>query len=491
MRISRALEPSSDGLNPHPSPQAPAYAAEPGSFRDRHGRIVYGSSGGVFRMLSARALEEWRFLQATNFFRNAMNGGRIVETRQVDREWAPPSTHSEEPWSAALRHDRIPFVSYPYEWPFGMLKDAALLHLDLLLEALEENLILKDASAYNVQWIGSRPVFIDVLSFERCSLGEPWAGYRQFCRMFLNPLMLQAYKGLPFQPWLRGSLEGVETEHMNRLFTARELLKPGVFAHVFLQAKLQARYSNKDREIKADLRNAGFHKNLIRTNARRLHRLVSRLRMRDKHSEWSDYENSHHYSTSDYQKKLEFVGRASGARRWDLIWDLGCNTGAFSRIAAEHARYTVAMDSDSHAVELLYQDLKAEGRETILPLTLNLLDASPNQGWRGLERKNLPERGKPDLILCLALMHHACLTGNVPLWEFLEWLASLGGDLIIEFVSQRDPMARKLLKNKKDPHGDYNRGTFDRSLNERFDVIWREPLGCGTRELIFARNSGK
>src|SRR5205809_3934748 len=185
-----------------------ASTPEPASFRDPEARVVYSASGEVLRELSPRGREEWKALERTRFFRRALEDGRIVATEELE--------------PGLLRHERLPFVSYPYEWPFEMLRDAALLQLSLLDEALDEGFVLKDGSPYNVQWRGSRPVFVDVGSFERLRQGEPWAGYRQFCALFLYPLLLQAWKGVPFNPWLRGSLEGIEPAALRGLLSFRD-----------------------------------------------------------------------------------------------------------------------------------------------------------------------------------------------------------------------------------------------------------------------------
>lgn len=226
--------------------------SEPGSFRDRTSRVFY-QADTVVRTLTAPALADWNQLTRTTFFQRLHNAGKIVQTEQLDplhfRDLSPEFAASEHPspaspWVAALKHPKLPVVSYPYEWAFGMLKDAALLQLELLRDALAEGMILKDASPYNVQWVGSRPLFIDLPSFTRLDPGEPWVGYRQFCQLFLFPLLLQAYKDLPFHAWLRGSLEGITAQDCHGLMSARDLLRPGVFSHVYLQAKAQARYAD-------------------------------------------------------------------------------------------------------------------------------------------------------------------------------------------------------------------------------------------------------
>jgi SAM-dependent methyltransferase len=448
---------------------------EPSSFRDRQSRVFH-ADGRILRGLSPRALNAWQALSVSELFRRFVADDRLVATRQVE---------AADGWAAVLEHEPIPFVSYPYEWCFGMLRDAALLHLDLLDAALDEGMVLQDASAFNVQWRGAQPVFIDVPSIVPLAPGQPWAGYRQFCEMFLYPLLLQAYRDVPFQPWLRGSLEGIPAEVCRRLMTWRDLLRPGVVFDVCLQARLQARHAGTERDIRGELRSAGFDKNLIRRNVRRLGSIVRRLKWQPAPSAWSEYTAHGVYIAEDEDRKRHFVASVIESRPWNLVWDLGCNTGRFARLAAQSAGYVVGLDSDHAAVERFYLELKAKGCRNILPLVGNFADPSPNRGWRGLERKALPERGRPDLVLCLALLHHLVLGAGLPVREVVDWLADLGGSLVIEFVTRDDPMARRLLLHKDEAYADYSLTFFERCLGKRFTVARREPLGSGTRTLYF------
>ena len=458
---------------------------EPGSFRDRNGRVFY-RGGCVYRALSNKALREWEALSSTQFFKRFIAEEKLIQTERVEPPKILDSSIIEE-WAAVLRHDAIPFISYPYEWSFEMLKDAALLELELLLAALDEEMILKDSSAFNFQWIGTKPVFIDIPSFERLATGEPWVGYRQFCQMFLYPLFLQAYKDLPFQPWLRGNIDGIEPEHCNRLMSTLDFLRRGVFMHVYMQSRMQAKYAQTKKDIKGDLRSRGFNKDLIKANVRGLNKIIRKLKWKRVNSEWSDYASSNSYIDIDLDMKAAFVRDVVASRPWDLVWDLGCNTGAFSRIAAENARYVVAMDTDHLVIERLYLELKGEGNTSILPLIGNVANPSPNLGWKGLERKSLLERGKPDLTLCLALIHHLVISANIPLKEVINWFASIGASLVIEFVTKDDPMVKTLLRNKEDNYTDYELEYFEQCLFEAFDVNKREMLNSGTRILYFAQ----
>ena len=439
----------------------------------------------VLRALSDEGLADWQAFARTPVAEELRGSGKIVATEIVARNDVPAEL-GDVP--GVLRHERIPFVSYPYEWTFGMLKDAALLQLELLRLALRDDIVLKDSSPYNVQWRGAQPVFIDVGSFEPLPPGEPWVGYRQFCMLYLYPLLLQALRNVPFQPWLRGSIDGITPEQCRNLLSFRDRFRRGVFTHVYLHARLDRRYADTSRDVKTELKRAGFKKELILANVKGLERMIRKLAWGPSASEWSDYGATDSYSEADAARKLEFVRSAVASRHWQRVWDLGCNDGRFSRLAAENADAVVAVDGDPAVAERLYQALKAERSTTILPLTLNIVDPSPALGWRGLERRTLAERGMPDLTLCLALVHHVAITGNVPIAEFLDWLRSLDTSLVIEFPTPDDPMVERLLAAKRErTHADYDRTEFERALRERFEVDESLELSSGTRVLYRAR----
>jgi len=407
-----------------------------------------------------------------------------VRTEEVDRAAIP---ELEERWAAVLRHDRIPIVSYPYEWSFTMLKRAALVQLDLTLAALREGMTLKDATPFNVQWVGSQPTFIDIGSFTPYVAGEPWAGYRQFCEQFLFPLLLMAYKNLPFHPLMRGSLEGISAETCRTMLSARDVFRPGVLTHVLLQSTVQARFADSNRDVRRDLRAAGFGAALITHNVRRLRRLVERLEWTPGASPWSEYISRHAYDDADRQQKEDFVRRVAASRRWRLVWDLGCNVGVYSRIASQHADYVVALDADHLVIDQLFRSLEAEGHHAILPLVGDLADPSPGLGWRGKERRPLADRGTPDLILALALVHHLAIGRHIPLPDLMAWFAEPGADLVIEFVGPADPMVARLMRNRAGQAIDYSQETFEAALNRCFDRVSHHPLPSGTRTLYHAR----
>jgi len=464
---------------------------EPGSFRDRDSRVVM-REGEVLRALSAVALADWERLSASKVWERFSENGRLVATEQVAdpgpvlAELADLAGSGGQPWVALLRHEAVPFVSYPYEWCFSMLRDAALLHLELLSAALSEDMILKDATPFNVQFVGTRTVFIDVPSFIDLKPGDVWVGYRQFCELFLYPLMLMAYKGVPFHSWLRGSLEGLSPLEFRGLMSWRDWLRKGVLVHVVLHAALGEQHKDDDVDMRKQIKQAGFKKEMIAINLRKLTKLVGRLQWRAKASTWSDYAGDCHYEADRREAKRAFVSAVAGARPRKLVWDLGCNTGEYSRLAAEHAERVVAMDGDHLAIERLYSALKSEGEERILPLVINLAAPSPGLGWAGKERQALSDRGQPELILALALMHHMIIACHIPLDDWIDWLASLGGELVLEWVGKGDPMVKKLLRNKDDRYADYTRENLERALRRHWRIAGQQELAGGTRVLYHA-----
>ena len=463
-------------------------ASEPGSFRDRDSRVVV-SDDSVLRALSPEGAEDWRLLAGSPLLDSLVGEHKLVATEEVDASRIGDADLLPNGVEAALEHERIPFVSYPYEWTFSMLRDAALLQLEIGIGAIDEGLSLKDATPYNVQFRGSAPVFIDVGSFERLPQGDPWVGYRQFCMLYLYPLMFQAHKDLPFQPWLRGSIDGIQPIDAIKVFSMRDRFRRGVFVHASLHARLDRR-ANRSGPGDAD---APAKKRTVKPEAVRAHmgsmkRLVEKLRWKAGESAWSGYRQDNTYSDEDDRRKQEFVDEVVEAERPGLTWDMGCNDGVYSRIADRNSDRVVAFDFDHATVEALYRSLREQGNETILPLVADLADPSPALGWRGLERRTLADRGTPDLTLALALIHHVSISANIPVADFLAWAAELGSALVIEFPKRDDPMVRALLANKQDgANPDYELEGFESELERRFTVERREQLPSGDRVLFFAR----
>jgi hypothetical protein len=372
-----------------------------------------------------------------------------------------------------------------------MLKDAALLQLDLSREALAEGILTKDATSYNVQFQGARPVFIDVGSFERLVPGEPWPGYRQFCELFLNPLYLQAEVDVAFQPILRGSVHGISPTVAARIIGPRHRLRRDLLTHVRLHARAEARYADADaeRNVKGELQRAGFGPKLIDAQLGNLRKAVERLEWKASASTWSTYSDRGHYTDADLEAKEAFVAAATAALPSPMVLDLGANDGRFSRVAVgAGASLAVAVDGDHLVVDHLYRQLKSEGETRILPLVMDLSDPSPGLGWRGRERPSFVDRVRPDLVLCLAVIHHLALSGTVPFPEVVAFLRDFDAPLVVEMPHRDDPMAARLLGRKRAGLFDhYDRPQWEQALRERFEVDEQVTLPSGTRTIYRCR----
>ena len=463
-----------------------------GSFRDRSGRIFH-CNGQIYRVLGPDGFKDWSAVEHKAFVQSAMNSGTLVRTERVLAVTAPKSQFDS---AAVLKHKTVPVITWPFEWSFSMLRAAALLTLDLLNEALRDDAILKDATPYNVQFVGSCPTFIDTSSIVPLQHGQIWDGYRQFCQMFLYPLMLRSWKNVDFQPWLRGSLEGISPRDFCSLLSMRDMFRRGAFSHVWLHAKLQGQNLSKPK-LADSMKSSGFSRDMIISNVQGLRRIVESLSWKAEKSTWSDYDKSSTPVQRDALIKEQFIAEVCRSRyeqssggnlkTWKMVWDLGCNQGRYSRLAAIHADAVLAIDSDHLTADQLFRALHAEGDRTITPLVCNLADPSPSLGWRLQERRSLEQRSKPELVFCLALIHHLVIGNNLLLSDVINWLASLKATVVLEYVDRKDAQVQQLLANREDVFSDYSIEAFRQHVDRDFSVIRELSLADGTRSLCWLR----
>ena len=461
--------------------------ADGGSFKDPAGRVyrISGENGSVriVRGLTHAAAGIIKKLLAEPFFHELTVAGHIVKTNWLSCEALHDLGLFEKGWQAAVEHEPVDVVTWPYEWPFSMLKDAAFLQLRLLEESVKNGWVLKDATPFNIQWKGSCPVFVDVPSFVPWEDGEYWRGYRQFSAMFLTPLLLTAHLGIPFQPLLRSRLEGVPPEEAAKYFYGLRRFKRGVLPHICFPAKAERRvHCRKGRQ--SFRRRGGGSRLLSLALLDSLKRLTAGLSYREDRSDWSRYHEIHTYDGVDFDRKKDFVRRQTASHRPGLTWDLGANTGVFSRIAAHYSRMVVALDSDQDAVDLLYRETRRDGPQNIVSLLMDLTNPSPGQGWGGHERAAFAGRSRPDMILCLALIHHMRISANIPIPLFLDWLRSFGAVVMLEVIGREDEMVQKLLENKRENYEDYSTENVEKEISSRFSVRDRLTLKDGLRVLL-------
>ncbi|CAN5692985.1 nodulation protein NoeA [soil metagenome] len=451
------------------------------SYRDPSG-FVYTRDGTLYRQVNRVFQDQFKAFLDSGLYAELEERRLLVPHREAPLELAATPDAM-----AVLEPERVPFVSYPYEWSFGQLRDAALLTLELQERALARGFTLRDASAYNVQFVAGRPLFIDTLSFERREEGAPWAGYRQFCEHFLVPLALMSRVDVRTASLLRAHLEGIPLDLGSRLLPRRTWLRPGLLFHVHLHAMAQRRYA--DRGVPAESHKPVAARRGVSATAAAglvgsLRSAVASLDWTPSGTEWADYTQDNNYTPSAAGSKREAVLgflRGLGAR---TAWDLGANTGEYSRAAREVVPNVVAFDLDPAAVERNYRRVRAEGETGILPLLLDLTNPSPALGWAHRERLSLEERGPADVLLALAVVHHLAIGHNLPLERVASFLARLGRHLIVEFVPKSDSQVRRLLRDRADIFPDYTREGFEAAFRTCFRIESVLPVSDSERTLF-------
>ena len=455
---------------------------DPASFRDPSGQ-VYEADGAVLRSVNASYLEDWQA---------ALNSGLLTES--VAKGWLPAFHETSPPVpdaSIGLEVDRIPFISYPYEWCFSQLKDAAKLTLDLHLAALEKDLILKDASAYNVQFVGCSPRFIDMLSFERCREGAPWPAYRQFCMHFLAPLALCRHVGLWAGLHSKLRTDGIPLSHAAAMLPWKARLRPGLAIHIFAHAAMEKRHADA-RKAADKVRRIHMGKKQLVNLALALRGLLEDMRLPANSTQWGGYYDDTNYSERAFACKQHYVEETARqtADKQAFAMDLGANTGVFTTLMAEHFAFVLAPDVDPLAVELHYAALRRSGPANVLPLILDLSNPSPSLGWACSERKSFPDRCKAKLITALALVHHLVLTEGIPftlLAPFFHNLLDDNGTLLLEFVPKDDSQVQRMTAARTDSLDGYSLEAMRLAFTSFFDEVRQAPLEDSKRILFTYR----
>jgi hypothetical protein len=440
---------------------SPTSSRTGGSFRDPNG-FLFSRGGVLYRQVNQGYRSTFDRLISSGLHQELADAGWLIAHQVVE---VPPADESLA--SLVLRPEPVAFISYPYEWCFSQLKDAAELTLAIQGCALKHDLTLKDASAYNIQFHRGQPILIDSLSFDPWIEGEPWVAYRQFCQHFLAPLALMARVDIRLGDLLRVHIDGIPLDLASRLLPGKTRLQPGLLAHIHLHAASQRRYAGTDPAARTSARmSRNAHLGLIDS----LQSTVRGLEWSPGGTDWADYEHVHNYSTGALESKRRLVAGYLDRIHPKMTWDLGANVGSFSRLAADAGSTTIAFDLDPSAVEVHYQRCRRENETRLLPLRLDLTNPSPAQGWAHAERMSLVERGPADAVLALALLHHLAIANNVPLTLLAETLASYGRWLILEFVPKGDSQVQRLLASRADIFQDYTLEGIERAFQRTHSI---------------------
>ncbi|HJU45545.1 MAG TPA: class I SAM-dependent methyltransferase [Chitinophagaceae bacterium] len=445
----------------------------PASFKDPAG-FVFKQDNKIYRQVNQSYADNYQQFMQSGFY-----------DKLVQKKWL--LSHSEirenitgmDSWHLTLLPEQLSFISYPYEWSFDMLKDAALLTLKINKAAIEHGLLLKDATPFNIQFHQGKPVFIDTLSFEKYNEAKPWIAYRQFCECFLFPLYLNHYTGIDSGKLLSVYPDGLPASMTARLLPFKSRFNLSVWMHVYLQRNIQQKDSG------AKQRQVGFSKKKLLLLLNGLTESIKKLSINTDSTTWSNYYTETILGKGYLQEKEKIFKEYIDPISFNSALDLGANDGYFSRIAAGKAGRVIATDFDSKCINNLYKGIKTNKTTNILPLVVDISNPSPGIGFINKERDAFIDRAQCDLVLALALIHHLVFGKNIPLAMLPEFFAKLTGQhLVIEFVPLEDEKVQLLLQNKEEYHRGYSVNVFEKVFSARFNILQKQPI-AGTNRVLY------
>ncbi len=451
---------------------------EPSSFRDPSGFIFY-KNNTLFRQVNLSYKEEYDQLMNSGLYEKLVSENLLVSHKEIDIGSIVP-----EKMYKIIKPDQIPFISYPYEWSFSQLKFAALTTMKIEKVALEFEMTLKDASAYNIQFQDSQPIFIDTLSFEKYHEGKGWKAYKQFCQHFLGPLALMSFTDIRLNKLFQNYIDGIPVDLTSKLLPMKTRFMFSLLSHIHLHAKSQKHYEKKQIKNKKIKMSKRSFMGLVES----LNSGVKKMNWNPQGTEWGDYYSETNYSNRSLDEKKNIISRMIDEVNPKKVWDLGANTGVFSRIASEKEIFTVAFDIDPAAVEKNFCQVNKRKETKLLPLVLDLTNPSSDIGWANEERKSVTSRGPVDLILALALIHHLAISNNVPLKKIAEFFKYNCKFLIIEFIPKSDSQVQKLLSTREDIFDEYTREQFEECFQQYFIIKKLENIIDSKRIIYLMEN---
>ncbi|MEJ8818270.1 hypothetical protein [Lacibacter sp. H407] len=444
----------------------------PASFRDPSG-FIYEKEGTVYRFVSSLYKAHYELLQSSGL------SDELLKKKLLLPYTALQENHTgRADWYLTLVPQYIPLLSYAWEWSFSQLKDAALTTLSICKAALQKGMILKDATHTNIQFVDGKAKLIDTLSFERYEQGEAWVAYRQFCECFLNPLLLAQYTGFEVHKLMLSYPDGVPANITSKLLPLKTKLKPSIYLHVHLHANMSGKATGT-----ANGSTKKISQKNIEQILQNLEDCISNLKLPSTTTTWNNYYDETILSDDYLSAKKEIVSSLLGSLNYSSVIDLGANEGEFSLLCKKEAM-VVSTDFDSACIDSLYQRLKKEKQQHILPLVVDLTYPSPGMGWTNAERTSFFQRKSFDVCLALALIHHLAIAKNISFEQLASFFASICKTLIIEFVPKTDPKVVGMLQWRKDIFEGYTEDQFEVAFEERF-ILKQKTDVPGSKRTMF------
>lgn len=439
-----------------------------GSFRDPSG-CIFSADGSIYRSIFPPGMPDYEAAGDAGAYEKLIQQGLLIPHEETAlSDGIPAGT------VCCLQHPRIPMITYPWEWSFSMLKEAALLHLEIMEILVPMGFWLRDANAFNVQFDGEKLCLIDTLSVGRRVPDSPWPAYGQFCSHFLAPLAAAAYADIRLLSLWRGFINGFPLDLVAGILPHLKKYRPGLFMHLTLHSRYQ---SSADR--KEDIGKEQSQSKSMKVSDRGLVGLIRSLKKtvqgiawKSYSQIWEGYTEIRTYDSKDVEIKSAYVEKTVKELDASVVWDMGANTGEFSALAASQGAFVASIEGDPACTEYIYREISAGQKgKKILPLTMDLANPSPGLGWDSRERLSLKDRGPADLLMALALVHHLVFSCCIPFPLIAKWFSELAGHVLVEFVPPTDPMVKKLLKNRNGEHHPYDEKTFTSAFEKYFDSV--------------------
>ena len=437
-----------------------SYELESSSFRDPSG-FLFRKDGILYRQINKSYKENYDHLMNSGLYEELVAQDLLIPHREVELISPLP-----EKAYKIIQPEKISFISYPYEWSFSQLKQAALTTLEIQKKSMKFQMSLKDSSAFNIQMRNGKLLLIDTLSLEKYQEGQPWIAYRQFCQHFLAPLVLISYRDIRLNQLFRIYIDGIPLDLVGKLLPFRTRAMFSILTHIHAHSKSQKHFESKQVNIKE----RKLSKNSFIGIVESLHSAVKKLQWKPEGTEWSNYYSDTNYSKKAFEEKKQIVKNFLDKIDAKIVWDLGANTGEFSRISSNKGIETISFDIDPAAVEKNFLECIKNQEKNILPLVLDLTNPSPNIGWANQERMSLIERGPADIILGLALIHHLAISNNLPFSRIAAFFNKNCKHLIIEFIPKNDSQVQRLLATREDIFDDYTKENFEKEFSKSFKI---------------------
>ncbi len=450
---------------------------ENSSFRDRSGFLFYYENE-IYRIINFSYKKQYEKFMNSELYRKLEEKNLIITHSEIE------NLDIDCDYYKIIKPEKIPFISYPYEWSFSQLKDAALLTLRIQKAAMKYGMTLKDGSAFNIQFHKGHPIFIDTLSFEIYEEGQIWKPYKQFCQHFLAPLALISKKDVRLNLLSKTFIDGIPIDLAAKLLPKTTFGNFGLMAHIHAHAKSQKHYENKDAKIKQKTLSKRSFEGLIES----LKSSIEKMTWNEDNTEWGDYYSDTNYTEKSFEEKKQFISLAIDQVKPKLVWDMGANTGVFSRLASTKGINTISYDIDPLAVEKNYLSSSQNSEQNILPLILDLTNPSSGIGWNHDERMSIIQRGPADMVFALALVHHLAISNNVPLNKLAEFFSQISKFLIIEFVPKSDSQVKRLLLTRDDIFENYDKKFFEIEFSKFFKIINSKKILDSERTIYIMEN---